>query len=248
MSSQVQQTIKQGTREVLLVMASNSLAGFSVARAALQSRNFSAVLCGVVSTINSNSEKSRYLQGLGGKLVDVRVDNEQTLVDAMSVATVVFGETDYWRLVEFYDGDINKAKDAEVEQVRVMMKAAYQSNIRQFIYASVPHVRKLYHDSIVVFTNEKTPMEEVVEKSGVNYTIVRFSALHHNFGARMQAEESSGKFTLQMKMEKLYTTNVDDFSGGIVYVMNNPTEFLNKSLEFVSDVSNQPTGIGGFRA
>ena len=118
-------------KKVIAVLGATGAQGGGLVRAIMADK--SGEFTARTLTRNVNSDKAKALTGLGTEVVAVDIDNYESLKSAFAGAYGVFAVTFFWE---------HFSADKEIEQVKLIAKAAKETGIKHVIWSTLEDTRK----------------------------------------------------------------------------------------------------------
>lgn len=154
-------------KPIVLITGATGAQGGSVARALLSS-NTLAVRC---LTRNVASEKAVALAHLGAGIVHGDLENVNSLKEAMKDCYAVFGVTNFWEHFE-----------NENKQGINLVDAVSQSNIKHFLFSTLPDYLKMSNGKLPVpHCDIKAALEQYTKELEIPSTFIHVAFLLRKF-------------------------------------------------------------------
>ncbi|KAJ4189382.1 hypothetical protein NW755_006201 [Fusarium falciforme] len=236
--------------KTIAVIGGTGRVGKSVALSLLQDTNFRVR----VTTRDPTSEKSKHLKLLGAEVIKADSWNAAELDQALKGVWGVFLNTNGDAPEFAGDGDL-----VETQMGKNVVDAAQRQGVQAFIYAGLPEVSKITHDTINIKTNfHKNNISDYAKQAGFRATVnVNVGWMMENFwnpayekafGGFARLEDSEGYLTIHLfpmgnTPESTPFTSVRDDYGDIVHgVFVDPESWDKQTVWAVS----QPLSFQGF--
>lgn len=177
-------------------------------------------------THNPGKSSTVELKRLGAEIVQADMNDKSSLLKAMEQVYGVYS------VQPLYPEDPEK----EIEHGKNVADAAQESNISHFIYGSVSGAER---DSGVPHFEKKWEIEKYLRSIDIPFTIIRPAFFMENF--KNFTESQGERLNLQGFIEehiKLKMISVQDIGSFTSVVLNNPEEYINKSLNIAGDELN----------
>jgi len=217
-------------KKTIVVLGATGKQGGSVVRALLKEGKFH--IRGV--TRDSSKDPALKLREQGVEIVEADVFHPDTLVHAFNGAYAVFAVTDFWD-----PSSMNK----EVELGKNIIDAAKKANVQHFIWSSLPNVEKITNGKLKLrpFT-DKALVDEYLQKSGLNFTIVVLAFYYQNFETWFKPKlnkDNTVVFSLPLPEDHILTSvDVDDLGEAVVNILKNPKQWLGKWVPLFGEHSH----------
>jgi uncharacterized protein YbjT (DUF2867 family) len=118
-------------KKVIAVLGATGAQGGGLVRAILADKSGEFIARAL--TRNVNSDKAKALKDIGAEVIAVDVDNYDSLKKAFTGAYGVFAVTFFWE---------HFSADKEIEEVKLIAKAAKEANIKHIIWSTLEDTRK----------------------------------------------------------------------------------------------------------
>jgi len=211
-------------KQIILVTGATGAQGGSVARALLDDGTFAVRAL----TRNPESEKALALRQAGVEVVRGDMDDPESLNRAMQGAYGVFGVTSYW---EHFDREYRHGKN--------LIDAVQRSDVRHFIFSSLPSYKKLSGGALSVpHYDIKAELEEYAKSLHLPATFVQPASYYENFlNVFMPRRDEDGNlyFGFPQGDTKLAMTSVEDLGGVVKAVFRHPAEYIGRVVGVVGD-------------
>lgn len=211
-------------KQIILVTGATGAQGGSVARALLDGGAFAVRAL----TRNPESEKALALRQAGAEIVGGNMDDPESLNRAMQGAYGVFGVTSYW---EHFDREYRHGKN--------LIDAVQRSDVRHFIFSSLPSYKKLSGGALSVpHYDIKAELEEYAKSLHLPATFVQPASYYENFlNVFMPRRDEDGNlyFGFPQGDTKLAMTSVEDLGGVVKAVFRHPAEYIGRVVGVVGD-------------
>ncbi len=209
---------------MILVTGATGAQGGGVARHLLNSGKF-AVRC---LTRNPSSEKSIALQKAGAEVVKGDLGELESLKTAMKGCHGVYGVTNFW---EHFD--------KEYEQGKNLVDAVAASNIKHFVFSTLPNAKKISDGKIEVpHFDIKAKLEEYSRGLGLHVTFVHPAFYFENFLSYFppqKQEDGTFAFGFPQGDTLLAGIAIEDLGGVVTAIFDKPDDFKDKTVGVVGD-------------
>ena len=118
-------------KKVIAVLGATGAQGGGMVRAIMADK--SGEFTARALTRNVNSDKAKTLKSLGAEVVAVDIDNYESLKSAFAGAYGIFAVTFFWE---------HFSADKEIEEAKLIAKAAKEANIKHIIWSTLEDTRK----------------------------------------------------------------------------------------------------------
>ena len=210
--------------KMILVTGATGAQGGGVARHLLNSGKFT-VRC---LTRNPSSEKSIALQKAGAEVVKGDLGELESLKTAMKGCHGVYGVTDFW---EHFD--------KEYEQGKNLVDAVAASNIKHFVFSTLPNAKKISDGKIEVpHFDIKAKLEEYSRGLGLHVTFVHPAFYFENFLSYFpprKQEDGTFAFGFPQGDTLLAGIAIEDLGGVVTAIYDKPDNFKDKTVGVVGD-------------
>ncbi len=211
-------------KQVILVTGATGAQGGSVARALLDDGAFAVVAL----TRNPESEKALALRQAGAEIVRGDMDDPESLKRAMQGVYGVFGVTSYW-----------EHPDKEYRHGKNLIDAVQESNIRHFVFSSLPSYNKLSGGAFPVSHYDiKAELEDYAKSLHLPATFVQPASYYENFlNVFMPRPDEDGNFYFGFPQgdTKLAMASVEDLGGVVKTIFRHPAEYIGRVTGVVGD-------------
>ena len=211
-------------QKIVLVTGATGAQGGSVARHLLADGRF-AVRC---LSRNPGAERALALREAGAEVVQGDLDNIANLRAAMEDCYGVFGVTNYWEHFE-----------KEYQQGKNLVDAVATSNVKHFIFSTLPYVGKITNGKLEVpHFDIKGQLEGHARDLGLPATFVHVAFYFENFLSYfppLKQDDGSYAFGFPQGDTSLAGVAVEDVGGVVGAVFESPEEFKDKVVGIVGD-------------
>jgi uncharacterized protein YbjT (DUF2867 family) len=211
-------------KKVILVTGATGAQGGSVARSLLGKGKYS-VRC---MTRNIHSDKAQALRESGAELVHGDMDNIESLKNAMKGCYGVFGVTSFWEHFE-----------KEFQQGKNLIDAVAETNIKHFVFSTLPHAKKLSDGKLEVpHLDQKGKLEEYTRGLDIEATFIHVAFYYENFLYFFPPKKNgngSYAFGFPQGDTLLAGISVEDLGGIVASVFDSPEEFKGRVVGAVGD-------------
>lgn len=179
---------------------------------------------------DANKVTSQKIKESGAEIVQGDMNVTETIDKAMAGVYGVFSVQNFWE--HGYEGELIQGKN--------VIDSAKKAGVKHFVYSSVGSsniATQLPHFEV------KWQLEQYLQKSGLNYTVIKPVFFMDNFNGWFKPTESDGNFTLTMAMKpdtKLQMVAVNDIGAIVNIVLNNPVEYSGKTFDIAGDNLTMP--------
>jgi len=207
-------------KKTVVVLGATGKQGGSVIRALLKEGKFR--VRGI--TRDSSKDSALMLREQGAEMIEADTSHCDTLVHAFNGAYAVFAVTNFWD---------PSSRNREIEVGKSIVDAAKKANVQHFIWSSLPNVKKISNGKYEVhqFT-DKALVDEYLQKSGLNFTIVSLALYFDNFQHLLKPrlnKDNTIVFSIPFPADHNLTfVDVDDTGEAVVNILNNPQQWLGK--------------------
>ena len=205
--------------KVILVIGATGAQGGGVARHLLNSGRFT-VRC---LTRNPSSEKAIALQEAGAEVVKGDFGELESLKTAMKGCYGVFGVVNFW---EHFDKTYELGKN--------LVDAVAASNIKHFVFSTLPNAKKISGGKIEVpHFDIQAKLEEYTRGLGLNVTFVNPAFYFENFLSYFppkKQEDGTFAFGFPQGDTLLAGVAIEDLGGVVTAIFNKPDDFKDKQL------------------
>jgi len=210
--------------KMILVTGATGAQGGGVARHLLNSGKFT-VRC---LTRNPSSEKSIALQKAGAEVVKGDLGELESLKTAMKGCHGVYGVTNFW---EHFD--------KEYEQGKNLVDAVAASNIKHFVFSTLPNAKKISDGKIEVpHFDIKAKLEEYSRGLGLHVTFMHPAFYFENFLSYFppqKKEDGPFAFGFPQGDTLLAGIAIEDLGGVVTAIFDKPDDFKDKTVGVVGD-------------
>jgi len=186
-------------------------------------------------TRDSSKDSALKMKEQGIEIIEADALHPDTLVHAFNGAYAVFAVTDYWD---------PSAMNKEFELGKNIVDAAKKANIQHFIWSSLPNVEKITNGKYKVtpFT-DKALVDDYLQKSGLNFTIVSLAFYYQNFETwlkpKLDKDTNTIVFSLPFPADHNFTSvDVDIIGEAVVNILKNPKQWLGKWVPLFGEHSH----------
>jgi uncharacterized protein YbjT (DUF2867 family) len=207
-------------KQLIVVCGATGRQGGAVVKALLSNGNKFRIR-GV--SRNIDTEKATTLKSRGVELVKARMEDRESMRNALKGAYGVFS------VQNFFDAGY----EAEIQQGKIVAELCKELGIRHLVYSSVGGADRDSHN--VRHFHSKWLVEEHIRSLGLPATILRPVFFMDNLlGFRSDIEK--GVLPLNLKpTERLQMIAVDDIGFFAAMAFNTPNEWMGKALEIAGD-------------
>ena len=211
-------------KPIVLVTGATGAQGGSVAKALLSNNKF-AVRC---LTRNTSSEKAIALEQIGAELVQGDLENVERLKEAMKGCYAVFGLTNFW---EHYENEYRQGKN--------LVDAVSQSNIKHFVFSTLPGYNKLSHGQIAVpHCDIKAALEQYTRELKIPFTFTHIAFYYENFlnfFPLQKGENGNYYFGFPQGNTPLAMVSAEDLGGVVATVLDYPHAYIGRTVGVVGE-------------
>ena len=210
--------------KVILVIGATGAQGGGVARHLLNSGRFT-VRC---LTRNPSSEKAIALQEAGAEVVKGDFGEPESLKTAMKGCYGVFGVINFW---EHFDKTYELGKN--------LIDAVAASNIKHFVFSTLPNAKKISGEKIEVpHFDIQAKLEEYARSLELNVTFVHPAFYYENFLSYFppkKQEDGTFAFGFPQGDTLLAGVAIEDLGGVVTAIFDKPDDFKDKTIGVVGD-------------
>jgi len=176
-------------------------------------------------TRDTSKPAAQALAQLGAEIVPGDLDNPDELAAAFEGAYGVFSVQNYWLPNVGFDGEVRQGKDiADVAQT---------AKVQHLVYSSVGAAHRGMGQK---HFESKYLVEQHIQAIGIPYTILRPAAFMENaFWNREKILEGAYPSWGLPPQKAVQTISVQDIAGFTALALENPDQYLGKTLELAGD-------------
>jgi uncharacterized protein YbjT (DUF2867 family) len=221
-------------KKVIAVLGATGAQGSGLIRAILNDKNSEFKVRALTRDVNS--DKAKTLKKLGADLMEVDIDNYESLKNAFAGAYGVYAVTFFWA---HFSGD------KEISEAKSIAKAAKEQNVQHLIWSSLEDTRNwipltdnrmptLQGKFKVPHFDAKGESNKFFIEAGVPTTIMNTSYYWENFiyfgTGPKRGEDGKLKLILPMGDKKLPGIAVEDIGKCAFAVFKRGNEFIGKTI------------------
>ena len=202
-------------KPTVLITGATGAQGGSVARVLLANNKFN-VRC---LTRNTSSANAIALAESGAELVQGDLENVDSLKAAMEGCYAVFGVTNFW---EHFENEYRQGKN--------LVDAVAQSNIKHFVFSTLPDYYKLSHGQFAVpHCDIKAALQQYTKDLKIPATFIHVAFYYENyvnFFPFQKAEDGNYYFGFPQGDTPLSMVSAEDLGGVVATILDFPHAYM----------------------
>lgn len=174
-------------------------------------------------TRDATTDKAASLRERGVTVVEGDMTDREAMTALCADVAVVFGVTTFFEA----------GTDVETEQGITLVDAAVEAGVDHFVYSSVASANR---DTGLAHFDSKYAVEQHLEASGLDYTIVRPTYFMQNFAYMHGEQLASGELVLPLaEGTSLQMVDATDIGEAVGVVLGDRERFVGETIELAGD-------------